>query len=57
MTPEDEQRARDIVYKYEDKDFSLVDATSFTIMERLGIDQAFSFDHHFEQFGFVTLHA
>ncbi len=31
----DEQRARDIIRQYKDKDFSLTDATSFAVMERL----------------------
>lgn len=51
----DEQRARDIIRQYKDKDFSLTDATSFAVMERLGIHHAFAFDHHFQQFGFTLL--
>ena len=37
---------RDILRRYDDKSFSYVDATSFSLMERLGIRQAFSFDPH-----------
>ncbi len=33
----DEQRAHEIIYQYDDKDFSLTDATSFAVMERLHI--------------------
>src|SRR5438270_8158863 len=33
----DEERARDIVYQYDDKDFSMTDAISFAVMERLHI--------------------
>jgi len=31
----DEERAREIIYQYDDKDFSLTDAISFAVMERL----------------------
>jgi predicted nucleic acid-binding protein len=48
----DEQRARAILERYHDKSFSLTDATSFAVMERLGINWAFTFDRHFLQFGF-----
>jgi predicted nucleic acid-binding protein len=48
---EDERRAREILVRYDDKDFTLVDASSFAVMERLGITAAFTFDHHFVQFG------
>jgi predicted nucleic acid-binding protein len=52
VTEEDEQRARAIVEHYRDKDFTLTDATSFAVMERLAMRQAFTFDRHFVQFGF-----
>lgn len=32
---------------FPDQGFSLVDRTSFAVMERLGIAKAASFDHHF----------
>jgi len=50
----DEQKAKDIIYRYADKDFSLVDAISFAVMERLGISRVFAFDQHFAQYGFQT---
>ena len=31
---------------------SAVDATSFVLMERTGIREAFTFDHHFASVGF-----
>lgn len=51
----DERRAWEIITRYDDKDFSLTDATSFAVMERLGIAHVFTFDHHFAQYGFVAL--
>lgn len=51
----DERRAREIIFQYDDKDFSLTDAISFVVMERLGITQAFTFDRHFAQYGFTIL--
>ena len=51
----DEQRAREIIYQYQDKDFSLTDAISFAVMERLGIGHAFTFDRHFVQYGFALV--
>lgn len=38
-----------------DKTWSLVDATSFIIMQQLGLQEALTTDHHFEQAGFVRL--
>jgi predicted nucleic acid-binding protein len=32
-----------------------VDATSFIIMEQLGLQEALTTDHHFEQAGFIRL--
>ncbi len=54
VSAKDEQRARAIIYQYDDKDFS-TDATSFAVMERLHIAHAFAFDHHFTQFGVTIL--
>ena len=51
----DEQRARDIIFRYEDKDFSMVDCISIALMERLSISYAFAFDRHFAQYGIQTL--
>jgi len=39
----------------EDKPWSLVDATSFIIMQQLGIREALTTDHHFEQANFIRL--
>ena len=57
VTPTDEQRARAIIYHYHDKDFSLTDATSFAVMERLRIGAAFTFDRNFVQYGLTVLAA
>lgn len=51
----DEQRARAIIEQYEDKAFSLTDALSFAVIERMGLEAAFAFDQHFAQYGAVVL--
>ncbi len=38
-----------------DKQWSLTDCISFTVMEHQGISQALTADHHFEQADFVAL--
>lgn len=38
-----------------DKSWSLTDCISFAVMEALGIHEALTGDHHFEQAGFVCL--
>jgi predicted nucleic acid-binding protein len=53
----DERHARVIIERYADKDFTLVDATSFAVMERLRIPIAFTFDRNFAQYGFQLLGA
>jgi predicted nucleic acid-binding protein len=53
----DETRAREIISQYDDKDFSLTDATSFAVMERLRIPYAFTFDRNFTQYGLTVLTA
>jgi len=46
----DEERAWEILRRYDDQDFSYVDATSFAVMESLGIQVFFAFDAHFSTF-------
>ena len=54
-TEADHAAARRIVDANRDKDYSLCDALSFAVMERLGITQAASFDRHFRQYGRFTI--
>jgi predicted nucleic acid-binding protein len=51
----DERRAREIIRQYTDKDFSLTDATSFAVMQRLRIGRAVTLDDHFAQYGFQVV--
>lgn len=53
--PGDEDRAKEIIRRYADKTFSYTDATSFAVMERLGLKEAFGFDPHFSQYGLKLL--
>jgi predicted nucleic acid-binding protein len=50
VTPSDEKKAWDIFMKYRDKGFSFTDCTSFAVIERIGIIEAFAFDEHFDQY-------
>ena len=51
----DETRAQAILVRFTDKAFSYTDATSFAVMERLGLKTAFAFDPHFRQYGFTVV--
>ena len=51
----DEVLAKQIIYRYQDKDFSLADAISFVVMQRLRIARAFTFDRHFTQYGYQVV--
>jgi predicted nucleic acid-binding protein len=52
---EDEERAVALVRAHRDKTYSLCDALSFVIMERLGITEAIAFDRHFREYGQLTI--
>ena len=41
--------------RFDDKGWSFTDCTSKVIMEQLGINVAFAFDHRFHQFGIVQV--
>jgi predicted nucleic acid-binding protein len=45
----------DVYRSREDKDWSLTDCISFVVMQREGVTEALTGDHHFEQAGFTTL--
>lgn len=49
--PEEEQRAKAILVRYADKDWTLCDAVSFALLDARRIRHAFTFDHHFQQYG------
>jgi predicted nucleic acid-binding protein len=55
VAPDDITAAKALLYRYADKDFSLADAISFTVMTRLGLQTAFTFDGHFQQYGLRVL--
>lgn len=49
------QRGWQLYRARSDKDWGLTDCISFTVMEDYGIRRAFTYDHHFEQAGFIRL--
>lgn len=55
VTKEDKERAWEIFQRYDDKVLSFTDCTSFAVMERLGIDTAFTVDHDFESLGYIMV--
>ncbi|HZY42242.1 MAG TPA: PIN domain-containing protein [Anaerolineae bacterium] len=44
--------AWDLFQRYDDKEFSFADCTSFVLMRQLKLRDVFGFDHHFTQMGF-----
>jgi predicted nucleic acid-binding protein len=55
VTEQDEEQALALIGRYRDKDFSLTDATSFVVMEGMGITHALAFDSDFRQYGMIIL--
>lgn len=51
ITPDSIEEAWRLFKKFEDHDFSFTDCTSFALMERLNISNAFTFDAHFQEYG------
>jgi predicted nucleic acid-binding protein len=51
VLPREEERAREILSRHADKDWSLCDAISFAVIELREVRTAFSFDRHFRQYG------
>jgi uncharacterized protein len=55
VTEEDFKNALRLYEDFADKEWSFTDCTSYALMQRLEITQAFAFDQHFRQFGTVTV--
>ena len=51
VLPEEEARAKEILARHTDKDWTLCDAISFAVLETRGVRLAFAFDRHFRQYG------
>ncbi len=47
------EKAREIFFRYRDKEFSFTDCTSFAVMQELKLREALTTDRHFEQMGFI----
>jgi predicted nucleic acid-binding protein len=52
---EEEDRAREIIVRHSDKDWSLCDAISFAVLDARRIRRAFAFDRHFLQYGRIEI--
>lgn len=48
--PAEEQRAKEILTRHPDKDWTLCDAISFAVLDARRVARAFTFDHHFRQY-------
>jgi predicted nucleic acid-binding protein len=55
VTEDDERNAWDWLRRHDEREYSFVDATSFVLMRRLAIREAFAFDGDFAAAGFVEL--
>ena len=55
VLPAEEQAAREILARHTDKDWTLCDAISFAVLDARRVSRAFTFDHHFRQYGRVQV--
>jgi uncharacterized protein len=55
ITPEIIEKAWQLFKNFSDHEFSFTDCTSFIVMERLHIQTAFTFDHHFKEYDRFTI--
>lgn len=51
VLPAEERRAKEILARHVDKDWTLCDAISFAVLEARRVSRVFTFDHHFRQHG------
>ncbi len=55
VSAEDRFKAWEMFKKFEDKELSFTDCTSFVLMKNLRLQKAFTFDDHFRQMRFEML--
>ncbi|MHC5594593.1 MAG: type II toxin-antitoxin system VapC family toxin [Nostoc sp.] len=55
LTEEDIRQTWQIFRQFSDKNWSFTDCASRVVMNKFYLTQAFTFDHHFRQFGFVNV--
>jgi predicted nucleic acid-binding protein len=55
VLPAEEEKGREILARHTDKDWTLCDAMSFAVLDARRIGRAFTFDHHFRQYGRIQL--
>ncbi len=55
VTEGDQMEANSIIFNHTDKEYSLTDAVSFSVMKKLSVNRFFAFDVHFSQYGFQTV--
>lgn len=53
--PSEEQAAKVILARHTDKDWTLCDAISFAVLDARRVARAFTFDHHFRQYGRIQV--
>ena len=53
--PAEEQKAKEILARHSDKDWTLCDAISFAVLDARHVSRAFTFDHHFRQYGRIQV--
>ncbi len=55
LTEEDIRQTWQVFQHFSDKEWSFTDCSSRVVMSKLNLTHAFTFDHHFRQFGFVKV--
>jgi predicted nucleic acid-binding protein len=55
LTEDDIRQAWSVFRRYDDKSWSFTDCASKVVIEQMNISEAFTFDHHFSQFGSVRV--
>ncbi len=55
VTQAEFEETLEVFRRFADKEWSFTDCTSRVVIEKLGLAKAFTFDHHFRQFGTVLV--